>query len=52
MKLLILKERSMILMKRKKVKSSVDRKIYKRTAQKTAQANIPGRVSTRGGIRL
>ena len=38
-------------MKRKKMKKSKDKKIFKRTAERTRKANIP-KVVSRGGIRL
>lgn len=37
---------------RSRVKKSVDRKIFRRTAMKVHGLNIPGKVMQRGGTRL
>lgn len=37
---------------RSRVRKSVDRRIFKKTASKTHALNIPGKVMQRGGTRL
>lgn len=37
---------------RQRVKKSVDRRIFRKTASKTHPLNVPGQVLQRGGTRL
>lgn len=37
---------------RQRVRKSVDRKIFKKTASRTHPLNVPGQIMQRGGTRL